>query len=234
MFRLELQPAYVIHSRPYRDTSLLVELFTPEYGRVAAVARGVRVRKSPRRALINPFIPLLVSLQGRSPLKLLTHVEAVAPAIPLRGNTLFAGLYLNELLARLLPEWDAHVALYRDYTRAVASLQQADRMEPVLRHFETALLRELGYEINYREEAETGAPVTPGQIYRLETARGFIATHADSGHLHFPGENLLAIARGDYQGEAVCRAAKQINRRLLAPLLGDRPLQARSLFRTLA
>lgn len=234
MFRLELQPAYVVHSRLYRDTSLLVDFFTPEYGRIAAVARGVRVRKSPRRALINPFIPLLVSLQGRSSLKLLTHVEAAAPTMPLRGNTLFSGLYLNELLVRLLPEWDAHAGLYSDYTQTLAQLQHGGPIEPLLRNFESALLRGLGYEIDYCRDAETNAPLSPDQVYRLEVGRGFIVTHADQRALHFSGAILGAIACGDYSDEQVCRAAKQINRSLLAPLLGDKPLQSRLLFKRYA
>src|SRR5690625_3916350 len=83
--RVDLHPAYVLHTRPYRDTSMLVDLFTPEHGRVALVAKGVRTGKSRRRALLNPFTALLVSFQGRGGLKLLTAVEAQGPGLILQG-----------------------------------------------------------------------------------------------------------------------------------------------------
>lgn len=226
MFRLELQPAYIIHARAYRDTSLLVDLFTPEYGRVGAVVRGVRVKKSRRRALMNPFIPLLVSLQGRSALKLLTHAEAAGANLNLQGVSLFSGLYLNELLLRLLPEWDAHAELYDDYVEALTSLAQSGPVEPVLRRFEAALLQAMGYQMDYACDAETQRPLVAGHSYRLEPGYGFVASASGS----FPGEILLAIDRGDYSHEQVCRLAKHINRQLLAPLLGTRPLQSRLLF----
>src|SRR5690606_31339497 len=131
--RIELQPAYVVHSRAYRDTSMLVDFFTPDYGRITAVARGVRKAKSSKRALLNPFLPLLISVQGKTSLKLLTHVEACAVrAWRLQGERLFSGLYVNELLVRLLPEWDAYQELYADYNVTLETLDCVGSVEPVL------------------------------------------------------------------------------------------------------
>lgn len=230
MQRIELQPAYVIHARAYRDTSMLVDFFTPDYGRVAAVARGVRVRKSARRAMINPFLPLLVSMQGKSALKLLIHVEASAPGVKLEGDKLFSGLYINELLIRLLPEGDSTPALYSDYSRALITLQHTDAVEPVLRRFETSLLQVVGYGVSFSEDAVTGAPLEVEKSYTLDVNRGFIPVTDPRDSGIFSGEDLLAIGRDEYSDGQVCRAAKQINRILLKPLLGHKPLQARSLF----
>lgn len=230
MHRIELQPAYVIHTRAYRDTSLLVDFFTPDFGRVAAVARGVRVRKSARRALINPFLPLLVSLQGKSDLKLLVHVEASERGGKLEGSKLFSGLYLNELLIRLLPEGDASPDLYSDYSRALITLQHAESIEPVLRRFETSLLQVMGYGVSFDHEASAGEPIEAAKSYVLDENCGFMPITDLRETVVFSGASLLAIGRGEYDDEQVCRAAKQINRKLLKPLLGYKPLQSRSLF----
>lgn len=234
MQKIQLQPGFVIHTRAYRDTSLIVEFFTPNYGRLSAVVRGVRKRKSPKRSLFNPFIPLLISIQGKGSLKLLTQVEAAGEAILLVQDRLFAGMYINELLNRLLLEWDAHEGIYHSYCEVLPKLQSETLLEPVLRHFETQLLQELGYGIDWLCEASSGKPIMPGGWYRLDVGSGFIllAENLRNRVQCFQGEKLLAIAAGNYHLEGVGQVAKQINRLLLQPLLGSRPLQARALFQS--
>ena len=118
----EHQPAYVLHTRPYRDTSLLVDFFTPEFGRLSAVVRGVRSGKAPKRNLLNPFSRLLISFQGKSNLKLVTGFEAETPNVHLLEKYLYSGFYLNELLVRLLPELDAHADIFLLYQQSLQAL----------------------------------------------------------------------------------------------------------------
>src|SRR5690606_35883758 len=154
--RLELQPAFILHVRPYRDTSLLVDFFTPTCGRVSAVARGMRQRKSTARVLLNPFTRLLISLQGKSELKLLTAVESDNRFFNLQGEQLYSGFYLNELLMRSLPVLDAHEQLFGFYEQSLMALQAGQDLEPVLRSFELELLAELGYGVDFEQDALTG------------------------------------------------------------------------------
>ena len=126
MKRVLLQPAYVLHRRAYRETSFLVELFALEYGRLTVIARGARKTKSAIQGLLQPFIPLLVSWSGKTELLTLTHVEANGAIKFLRGECLFAGFYLNELLMCLLQKWDSHHQLYTVYENTLCGILHAE------------------------------------------------------------------------------------------------------------
>jgi len=230
MHRIELQPAFVLHARPYRDTSFLVDCFTPDYGRVCAIARGVRRGKNNQRSLINPFIPLLISLQGKSSLKLLVSLESTGHRLNLAGVRLFSGLYLNELLMRVLPEWDGCPDLFGHYTDALSELAGEVDVEIVLRRFEKHLLQELGYGIDWRCDAGTGAALEPAAWYRLDTQAGFIPVGSAEGTNVYSGACLMDIAYNRYSLPDSKKVAKQICRALLQPLLGDQPLKSRQLF----
>lgn len=234
--RVELQPAYILHTRPYRDTSLLVDFLTPEFGRVSAVARGVRQRKGHKRQLLNPFCRLLVSWQGRTDLKLLTSFESDNHYVQLHGNYLYSGFYLNELLVRLLPEMDSHNTLFLDYETSLHALSQADAsepfaLEPVLRKFEFHLLAELGYAVDFTHDARSHFPIDPAGLYACDIQEGFFAAVALAPSQQFiKGECLLAIAADDYREPETRITAKRLTRMMLKPLLGARPLKSRELF----
>lgn len=232
--RIELQPAYVLHSRPYRDTSLLIDFFTPEYGRIAAVARGVRQRKTRTRSLLNPFTRLLISLQGKTELKLLTAVEADNQFFSLRGEQLYSAFYVNELLMRLLPEMDAHTSLFQTYQRSLQALQDAQGSEPVLRLFELELLTDLGYGVDFEHDSESGTNIQPQRNYVFEAHRGFIQIiePVAAGALVFPGTEILAMAQRDFSESRTRLLAKQLCRQMLKPLLGNKPLNSRNFFLT--
>src|SRR5689334_15045703 len=117
-----LQPAYILHTRAYRDTSLLLEVLTQDYGRVSLVARGVRNSRMRLRSILQPFIPLLLSMQGRSELKLLISAEMNGLSLSLRGDCLLSGFYLNELLVRSLQKEDPHPELYILYQKTLNHL----------------------------------------------------------------------------------------------------------------
>jgi len=229
--RVEDQPAYVLHLKPYRDTSAIVDLLTPDYGRVSVVVRGVRKSKSPKRQLLNPFHGLLVSFQGESDLKLLTHFESHQNYFTLAGLHLYSGFYLNELLVRLLPEMDAHNDLFSLYQTSIQSLHQQHEIEPVLRRFEFRLLLELGYAISFTDDAIHHQPIKSDAYYRCDPEHGFIEVDENSLHgLILRGEDLLAIEQENYSYQTTRRAAKNLTRYLLKPLLGKRPLKSRELF----
>lgn len=235
--RIELQPAYVLHTRPYRDTSLLVDFFTPSYGRVAAVARGVRKHKSRSRSLLNPFTRLLISLQGKADLKLLTAVEADHCTFHLQAERLYSGFYVNELLMRLLPEVDAQESLFDTYQASLGVLQNAEAIEPVLRDFELKLLTQLGYGLDFERDANTGEKIIVTENYRFDVHQGFIRSDVQIASVIkevvpvvVSGVVIAAIAARDFSLIETRQVAKQLCRRMLAPLLGNKPLNSRNLF----
>jgi DNA repair protein RecO (recombination protein O) len=228
---VELQPAYILHTRPYRDTSMLVDFLTPEFGRITAVARGVRARKTPKRNLLNPFTRLLISFQGKTDLKLLTHFEAEGAHFPLTAKHLFSGFYLNELLVRLLPELDAHPEIYSLYEQSLQALSGQQDLEPVLRVFEFQLLQELGYGIDFNADAKSGDVISAQASYCLDPSQGVYVAHADVPlNFQFSGAHINAIAQRDFVLPEVKQTAKRISRILLKPLLGSKPLMSRELF----
>lgn len=236
--RIELQPAYILHTRPYRDTSLLVDFFTPELGRVAAVARGVRQRKGGKRSLFNPFTRLLISLQGKHDLKLLTAIEATGSFGNLLGEQLYSGFYLNELLIRLLPEMDAHPHLFDTYHDCLHLLQANASLEPLLRNFEFNLLQELGYAVDFVADARTGSAILADRDYWFDAQTGFyqldvMEEHRNAARHSFYGADILAIGVRDFSSAQTRRVAKHLSRIMLQPLLGARPLKSRELFASL-
>ena len=232
--RISLQPAYVLHSRPYRDSSLLLEVLTAEYGRISLVARGARRRSrgGAAGALLQPFIPLLLTYSGRSEMKNLTATEAAGQALPLRGERMFSGLYLNELLVRLLHRHDPHPRLFAAYGLALAELGRAQGMDEVLRRFEFMLLEELGYGFGLDVDSATGESVQAGHWYHFHPDRGLVARGpaADPEQPAFSGSDLLAMARGQFGG-GTRLAAKRLSRLVLSSYLGEAPLRSRDLFR---
>lgn len=231
--RVNLQPAYIIHSRPYRDSSALLDVFTAEYGRISLVARGMRrqTRKGSGNALLQPFIPLLLSFSGRSELKTLVATEAAQSTIGLRNERVFSGMYMNELVARLLHRNDAHPALFSAYDQALKALVDTDTVDTVLRHFEFQLLDELGYSFDLGVDGASEQPLQPSGAYRYEPGVGLVASRGidDSGRGIYAGSDLLAMASGDFGGSARS-AAKQLLREALAEHLGGAPLRSRDLF----
>lgn len=232
--RVELQPAYVLHSRHYRDSSLLVELLTPNYGRVSAVVKGVRSttkHAKQRRSLIQPFIPLLISWSGQSGLKTIIHNESCGAAVSLHGQRLFSALYVNELLTRLLPHYDGNPATFQLYQHTISALAGDTPMDIVLRQFEIQLLEELGYGIDFTAQANSSEPLREDCDYRFEADCGFVVEYGavtDRSAI-FCGEDLLALANGDYNDSAR-KAAKRLCRLALAAHLGSKPLKSRELF----
>ena len=237
--KVELESGYVLHTRPWRDNSLLAEYFSRDRGRVAFIARGAKSGKSRGgtvAALLQPFTPLQCSWSGRSQLKTLTGCESLGPALRLRGTRLYSGMYMNELLARLLHHDDAHRKLFDHYAAALALLVADDGNEEIPpRQFEMVLLEELGYGFELRCDGLTGEAVEEGAWYQFDAEHGLVLCRAAAGERlqRYRGEDLLRINQGDYGGTARL-SAKRLMRQALASHLGDKPLNSRELFRNMS
>lgn len=226
---IELQPAYLLHSRNYRDSSVIADMWTLKYGRVAVLIKGARRRKGGSKHLLVPFTPLLISCRGKSELKTLTHIELAAKSVSLQQVALFSGFYLNELLLRVLPLADATPELFSRYSETIASLAEGGSVEPCLREFEWYLLNQLGYGLNFSVDAKSQTPILADENYIFDSALGFV-TAPQGG---YRGGALLAIACADYDQLDTRRAAKHIARQALQSILGARPLNSREMFREL-
>ena len=225
MLLIPPQSAYILHSRAYKESSALVDLLTPQ-GRSRAVLRAGRGKTG---NLARPFIPLELELRGRGELKTVSRLEAAGIPNLLSGDALCSGLYLNELLLRLLPAEDAHPALFEHYAATLPLLAANQPLEPLLRSFEWKLLDELGYGFALHVDVH-GVAIAPQQLYRLRPDAGLERVSEIQPGL-FRGDDLLAMAQADWTAVGALAAAKRLMRQALAPHLGGRPLVSRELFR---
>lgn len=233
--RVELEAGFVLHARPWRETSELLEAFTPGHGCVNLVARGMRRGRAPLRAILQPFQPLFLSWSGRSAgLMTLRTAEASAPAFELTGTALMSGFYVNELLLRFLHRGDPHPRLFDIYAQALGRLASGELPDVILREFELELLAEAGYGLNLDHDAVSGAPLVPTHGYRYEIERGPLPLdRAGENVLAFTGAELLAIGHGDFSDAGTLYAARRLLRAVLDHYLGGRPLHSRAVFRAM-
>ncbi len=233
--RVDLEAAFVLHTRNFTDSRVLVELLCSDHGRISAVARSGR--KGGRFGLLRPFQPVLVSWQGKSDLKSLVHTESAGPGISLKSNSLYCGIYLNELLVRVLAVADPQPVLFLAYQKALEQLAWDEDMETVLRGFELDLLTELGYGVPLDVDAGSGESIDANSDYVYTAANGFTvlppgvpAPGPGNADHRFRGEAILAIGRRNFTEAGVRSAAKRLCRLALEPLLGGKPLKSRELF----
>jgi DNA repair protein RecO (recombination protein O) len=236
MKRVLLEPAFILHRRPYRETSYLLELFSLNHGRISAVAKGVRKVRSSLCGILEPFVPLLVSWSGKGELMALSAAELNGEIISLEKESLFAGFYLNELIYILLEKWDPHPALFHLYKDTLYSLQIKGVDERVLRSFEKQLLVELGYGLFSQSALHLNKAISPDQYYRFIPEQGFVLEEIISSHPRdvnsplFLGSHLLNIAQENWEEKESLREAKRLMRVVLFPLLGSRSIYSRQLF----
>ena len=235
------QPAWVLSRKSYGDNGLLVEIFGAVSGRCSGVVRGAhrKRRGGSMASLLQPFQPLLISLVGRSELKAVRQVESASVGYRLRGDALMSGLYLNELLTRVLPRFDVMPELFAAYGRAIDSLNET-APDQTLRRFELSLLTSLGYQINWVTD-DCGEPIQLASRYRYESERGFCGVPVGSDRpdevLLYTGEQIASFARWSEADAPLSREALQrlkgITRIALSQLMAGRALHTRSLFRGL-
>ncbi len=227
--RIQLQPAYVLHHRPYRDTSRIVELFTRDYGRLTVFARGVRGNKSGWSAALQPFQSLLVSWSGRGEAGQLSGAELVGAPQALTASRLMSGFYLNELMLKLLHNHDPHPDIFQLYEQTIVSLKSDIDQLIVLRLFEKRLLGLLGFGLSLNTEAMTGNEIVADRCYRFVMESGAVAidAEADPSKGVYHGHTLLALANDNLSDVQHCQAVRYLLRSALDRLLEGRPLQSR-------
>lgn len=231
-FRYDNQTVYVLHTYPFKETSLVVELFTQGYGRVAATAKGARRPRSAMRGMLQSFQPLLATWSGKLELKTLHSLEWTGGLLLLKGEALMCGFYLNELLLRLLPREDAHQALFEYYSATIKILAHSEDLASTLRRFELKLLQELGYAIPLLKDVNDAA-IAPDISYIYQAEHGASPLNgafspAKNG-VQLLGKTLLDMANDDYSSMQTQQQSKQLMRYLLAHHLGDKPLHTRQL-----
>ena len=220
----------MLHRRNYSETSLLVDLFTEDFGRVAVLAKGARAKRSMLKGVLQPFTPLLLRWSGRGELKVLTKAEPAAIALPMQPVALYSGFYLNELLERVLDAETGYPQLFQNYLHCLTRLaSQPEQVEPALRTFEFQLLRTLGYGVDFTHCAGSGQPVEAQMTYRYREEKGFIASMIQD-NLTFYGRDLLAFDAQQFDDKQTLQAAKRFTRIALKPYLGGKPLKSRELF----
>jgi DNA repair protein RecO (recombination protein O) len=238
--RIADEAAFVLHSYPYKETSLIVDALTRHHGRVALVARGAKRPRSALRGMLLAFQPLSISWvqsraravsgsQGGNDLRTLTRAEWLGGLKPLRGEALMSGFYLNELIQKLLARDDPHERLFDAYLETLAALSDNQSAAPVLRNFEIVLLREAGYAV-HAEHAIDGKPIDPLLHYRYLPERGPMAVDRDSegdADAVISGKTLLDIDRDDYTDPVTLAQSKRLMRYLLQHHLSGQLLQTR-------
>ncbi|MGX9518554.1 DNA repair protein RecO [Vibrio mediterranei] len=224
-----LQRCFVLHRRPYSESSLILDVFSEEYGRVTLLSKGARSKRSNLKGALQPFTPLLLKWSGGGSMKTLRQAEAISLGLPLSGINLYSAMYVNELIARVLASEIPFPALFHDYLQALTELAHNTNPEPALRRFELALLSAMGYGVDFLHCAGTGEPIEPTMTYRYREQKGFIAS-VRKDNLTFLGEELIAISERRFNSKTQLQAAKRFTRIALKPYLGGKPLKSRELF----
>ena len=227
--RVDAQPAFVLHTYPFRETSLIVEVFSRDFGRVALLARGARRPRTALRGLLMAFQPLELGWAGKGEVQTLMKAEWQGGQPLLSGKALFCGYYLNELLMNLLPREDAHEKLFAAYVDTLRRFAEGV-CEADLRMFEHALLAELGYGLTLAQDCE-GHPVDPLAYYAYEIERGAVRLdRAGNSALSVCGKTLLDLDREDFSDPRSLQESKQLMRALMTHYLGGQPLETRKIF----
>lgn len=234
--KVDGQPAYVLHTYPFRETSLIIEVFSRDFGRMALLARGARRPRSAIRGLLMAFQPLELAWSGKGEVLTLMKAEWQGGQPLLSGEALFCGYYLNELLMHLLPREDAHERLFACYKMMLQNLSADSSgkvQEANLRRFEKALLQELGYGLTLGHDSD-GRPISPESFYtyRIEEGPVLIAS-ADGAAQVVRGKTLLDLKAEDFSDNRTRIESKQMMRTLMAYYLAGKELETRKIFREL-
>lgn len=229
--RVSLEPCYLLHSRPYRESSLLLEALSRTQGRVGLVARGARGKRSRWKNALQPFRPLLLSWSQRGELGTLTGAEQVASPPALTGETLFCGLYANELLMAFLQRSDPHPGLFEEYSRLITALAAGNSPQPLLRLFEKQLMNSAGFGLQLEQEYGSGDLLEPDGWYEYVPEQGPLRRDPDAGEhtALVSGAALLALQSGRIETRHL-RELKALMRRVIRYHLGDRELRSQALF----
>lgn len=227
--RISGQPAFVLHSYPYKETSLIVDVLTRDHGRIALVAKGAKRPHSKLRGVLQTFQPLSISWSGKSEVRTLTGAEWVGGLLPVEKSALLCGFYLNELLIKFLARDDPHRPLFDHYVSTLNELAHGESVPIVLRKFELALLRETGFAGNFTRCTMTRDAVEPDQIYVVDPERGARPAQPADVWPRVSGKTLLDMEREDYSDQNTQSQSKFLMRALLSHHLGGGTLNTRQI-----
>ena len=227
------EPAFVLHTYPYRETSLIVEALSRHAGRVALIARGAKRPRSAIRGQLLSFQPLELSWSGKNEPRTMHKAEWRGGQPMLQGLALLCGFYMNELLLKLLPRDDPHETLFDIYAQSLMDLSKQQNLPAVLRRFELGLLRELGYGLQLQHEADAEEAIITENFYGYIPDRGPIALRANGNQVQFRGKTLLDLQREDFSDPQTLAESKQLLRMQIKHHLGQQELQTRQLLRDL-
>ncbi|GAB3625233.1 DNA repair protein RecO [Pandoraea terrae] len=229
--RVQEQPAFVLHSYPYRETSLIIDVLTRDFGRLALVAKGAKRPHSALRGVLQTFQPLALSWTGKAELRTLTKAEWVGGLRPLEGDALLSGFYLNELLVKFCAREDPHEKLFNHYLATLHHLAHDEPPAIILRAFERVLLRETGYAVAFDRCTQTRARVLPERQYVFHPDWGVRPARGDEPD-EWPvvsGQTLLDMEQDDYARAQTVQQSKLLMRFLLNYHLGGVPLNTRQI-----
>lgn len=225
--RIQQQPAFILHHRPFRDTSQILDILSREYGKLALVARGSRGGRSRLKGILRPFMPLELSWVQKTDLGTLTGAEVRGAPLSLVGDALLCGYYVNELLIRFLHRHDPQPEIFDLYARTLTALGAADDVTVSLRQFEIELLREVGYALNLNHDSATHELLDVNGHYEYRVEQGAVRVDRPDGPLVFSGAILLAIDRGEFHRADVLRAANRLLREVIDFHLDGKELKTR-------
>ncbi len=227
--RHDLKDAFLLHRRHFRETSLLLDVFTRDHGVFTLIAKGAMRGKRGHSGMLQPFLPLSLAWTVRGEPAVLTAVDVRGKHFELIGKHLFCGFYLNELLLKLLPTHDSHPQIFGYYAQTLIRLATGEHLDESLRFFELALLEELGYGLSLDHDAETGSTIKPERTYSYHIELGPVECKA--GEPGILGSALLGLRDGYLASEQEILDAKRLLRRVIHHYLGGKPLKSRSLFK---
>lgn len=230
--RVLQQPAFILHRRYYQERSLLLEVFSRDYGRLGVIAYGAAATRSRLKGLLQPFTPLSLSWNNRGELARLQDAEELGMPLVLLHSKVLAGLYVNELLVRLLPRHDPQSQLFTFYSALLSILTSTEPEEPALRRFEKQLLDELGYGLNLERTVDSGQPIIAEAHYCYVVEQGALASAPAAQGVPVSGRGLLALREDRLSDPALLQEVKRLMRAALAVQLSGRALKTRELYRT--
>ena len=225
--RVQQQPAYILHHRPFRDSSHILDVLTRDHGKLALVARGSRGAKSRLRGVLRPFLPLRISWFSRSDLGTLTGAESAGLPADLRGDAMLSAYYVNELLMNFLHRHDPQAEIFELYAETLGALGAHEEVAGVLRSFEIELLGLLGYALSIEHESGTHQVLDPAGNYEYRMEQGAVAVSRSSGPMVFSGALLSAVHAQQFDDPDVLRAAGRLLREVISYHLGGKELKSR-------
>ena len=229
--RIQNEPAWLLHHRPFRDTSRILDVLSRDHGRLSLVARGSRGARSRLKGILRPFMPLQLSWVIRGDMGTLTGAEVDGPPIALTGDALMSGYYVNELMLNLLHRHDPQPEIYAAYRDAVAELNRAGDVAATLRRFEMTLLELLGYALNLDHDTRTGEVLDPAATYEYRVEQGPVPIERREGPMIFTGQELRAIAQQAFDDDATLLRAGRLLKNVVAWHLDGKELNSRKVLR---